>query len=309
MASPALDSPSIRSVSPAPARPYHVRLALSDLFVLTKARANVAVVGTTFVGFALNADLASNSPLLLSTLGGTALVAAAAAIANQARELSFDQQMPRTRNRPIAAGRVSRESAFQLSAWIATAGCLWLGLAANTSAMLAAALALVIYVFAYTPLKRSTPACTLVGAVSGALPLLVGWSATGADAGIWLFVPFAILFLWQIPHFLAFAWWRKAEYLAAGYRVLPSADPNGRKTAAWSLCCTLAVFAVSLAPALMNHTHSWYWPSAIVAGTAFSLFVLRFSLARTEVAARALFIASLYYLPAIYTLMLLCKTT
>lgn len=280
---------------------------LQDLSILTKARANVAVVATTFVGFALHAGILSNWLLLLHTLAGTALLAGSASVANQAIEHQFDRSMARTRNRPIAAGRLSRRTAVWLSGALGGAGGLWLGAGVNARALLFGGLALLIYVFAYTPLKRRTPACTLVGAVSGALPLLIGWAATGAEFGLWSAVPCAVLFLWQIPHFLAITWWRRTDYCGAGYRVLCQDDPQGARTAGWAVVFTLAVFAVSLVPALANRVTLWYWLGGATAGILFSISSIRFLLGRSEAAARSLFLASLYYLPVVYALMLLCR--
>lgn len=275
--------------------------------VLTKARANVAVVATTFVGFALHADVLPNWLLLFHALAGTALIAGSAAVANQAKEQQFDRNMARTRHRPVAAGRLNRRTAVWLCAALGGAGCLWLGAGVNVRALLFGALAFLIYVFAYTPLKRRTPACILVGAVSGALPLLIGWAATGAKFGLWASVAFAILFLWQMPHFLAIAWWRRGDYLGAGYRVLCPRDHHGHRTAGWALVSTLAVLAVSLVPAFANQVAAWYWPAALAAGIMFSTFAIRFLLRRNVTTARSLFLASLYYLPTVYALMLLCR--
>jgi protoheme IX farnesyltransferase len=275
--------------------------------MLTKARANVAVVGTTFVGFALHADLQLNGLLLFHTLAGTGLLATSAAVANQALEQEFDRNMARTCNRPIAAGRLCRRTAVWLSGALGGAGGIWLGAGVNLRAMFFAGLAFLIYLFLYTPLKRRTPACTLVGAVSGALPLLVGWAATGAEFGLWSAVAFAVLFLWQIPHFLAIAWRHRADYLGAGYRVLCDDDPQGFRTAGWALGFTLAMVVVSLVPALANRVTDWYWPGGLASGIIFSAYSIRFALRRNEVAARALFLASLYYLPVAYALMLLCR--
>lgn len=281
--------------------------SLSDLLVLTKARANVAVVATAFVGFALHTGILPNWLVLLHVLGGTALLAGGAAIANQAIEQPFDRMMTRTRHRPIAAGRLQRRTAAWLSGGFALAGFLWLGAGVNLLAAAFGALAFLIYVFAYTPSKRRTPFCTLVGAVSGALPLLIGWAAAGAEFGLWAAVAFAILYLWQMPHFLAIVWWRKAEYLGAGYRVLRHDDHHGLWTAGWAFVFAVAVFVVSLVPAFANRVTPWYWPGAIVVGMMFSISSFRFLCRRTEAAARSLFLASLYYLPVLYTLLLLCR--
>lgn len=281
---------------------------LSDFLALTKARVNGLVVGTTLVGFALEAPILPNWYILLQTLAGTALIAGSAAVANQAMEHSHDRQMARTRNRPVAAGRLRQSSAVWLSSMLLVAGCLWLGVGNNLRALSLAVLAFLIYAFAYTPLKRITPACTLVGAVAGALPVLVGWAATGLEFGRWAFVAFAVLFLWQIPHFLAIAWWRRSEYQRAGYQVLRHDDRDGYRTAGWALGFTAILFAVSLLPAFWQLVSGWYWPFALALNLGFSLGGIRFLVLRTEAAARHLFLVSLLYLPALYLLMLLCQT-
>lgn len=228
-------------------------------------------------------------------------------MANQAIEQQFDRMMARTRHRPIADGRLRRRTAAWFSGAFAIAGFLWLGAGVNLLAALFGALAFLIYVFAYTPLKRRSPACTLIGALSGALPLLIGWAATGAEFGLWTAVAFAILYLWQMPHFLAIAWWRKVEYLGAGYRVLRHDDYHGFRTAGWALVFAVAVFVVSFVPVFADRVSQWYWPGAMVAGIVFSIYSLRFLFIRTEAVARSLFLASLYYLPVLYSLLLLCQ--
>lgn len=281
--------------------------SFSDWVALTKARANIAVVATTFVGFALHAPILPHWALLLHTLAGTTLLAAAASVANQTIEKEFDASMERTRNRPIAAGRIGRRAGARLSALLCGVGNVWLASFVNLPATGLADLAFLTYVFAYTPLKRRSPTCTLVGAVSGALPLLVGWEATGAPFGPWASIPFAILFLWQIPHFLAIAWWRRSQYLGAGYQVLPQRDHKGYRTAGCALLFTLAVVAVSLLPVSMNRVTDgyWYWQGSLAAGLMFCIAAVRFWVRRDAASARSLFLASLWYLPAVYALMLL----
>lgn len=295
----------------APVRPgpesTSVARRIADLLVLTKARVNGLVVGTTFVGFALDAPILPNWSSLLQTLAGTGLVAGSAAVANQALEQSFDRHMTRTRNRPLAAGRLRRRSAVWLSGILLGAGCLWLGAGVNLRAMWLASLAFLVYAFAYTPLKRCTPACTLVGAVAGALPVLVGWAATGAEFGRWACVAFAVLFLWQIPHFLAIAWWRQAEYRQAGFHVLRQDDRDGYWAAGWALGSTGILIAVSLLPTFWPRVSDWYGPIALTLGIGFSVAAMRFVVTRNEAAARGLFLASLFYLPALFSLMILCQ--
>ena len=303
----ATDAPVIPAPSLGVAASVVITQWFADLMLLTKARANVAVVATTVVGFALHSDVGANAPLVLCTAAGTALLAGGASIANQAIEHEFDREMPRTRNRPIAAGRLGRRAGFALSGLFCVAGCLCLFAGVNLSAMIHGLLAFVIYTGIYTPMKRRSPACTFVGAVSGALPILIGWAATGTRFGMWTAVTFAVLYLWQIPHFMAIAWWRRKEYLGAGYGVLPRQDPDGLRTSGLALVFTLGVLAVSLAPALAEQMTGWYLPGALVLGILFSSFAVRFRMIRSEATARALFLASLSYLPAIFALMLFCQ--
>ena len=280
---------------------------IKDLLVLTKARANMAVVTTAVVGFALHADVGSNFPLVLHLVIGTTLLAGGASMANQAIEHDLDSNMTRTRNRPIASGRLNRGAGFLLSALFCTVGCLCLATGVNLNAMMLGLLAFVVYVGIYTPMKRLSPVCTLAGAVSGALPLLVGWAAAGAEFGLWAAVTFGVLYLWQIPHFMAIAWWRRAEYLGAGYRVLSRNDAGGFRTAALALASTLGVTVVSLIPAFTRHVGSAYAAGAIALGLLFSVFAIRFCVARSVREARALFLASLFYLPSVFALMLVCQ--
>lgn len=278
-----------------------------DFLLLTKARANFAVVGTAWVGYALQAGPGADGRPWLDAVLGTCLLASAASMANQAIEPEWDRRMTRTRNRPIATGRLSPRAGWWLSAVFAVAGGSWLGLRVNLWALAWAVLAYVVYVFGYTPLKRRTPACTLVGAVSGALPLLVGWAAAGTRAPAWGWAAVGVLFLWQIPHFHAIAWWRRADYLNAGYRVLDPADVTGLRAANGAVGFAIATVLVSLLPVLSGTTPAFYAPSALITGLAFVGMALWLRHRRTEAAARRLFLASLYYLPAIYALMLAAR--
>ena len=278
---------------------------LADLLVLTKARVNLLVVSTTYVGFALHAPPAQHGLLLFYMLFGTGLVAAAAAVANQIRERAFDRQMIRTRQRPLAAGRIRTTTAGVLGTTLLAAGCAWFGWFVNLRALALAGLAFLIYAFAYTPLKRITPACTLIGALAGALPVLTGWAATGAAFGLWAFTAFAVLFLWQIPHFLAIAWWHRTDYQRAGFHVLHPNDRDGFRTARRALIFTMILLGVSFVPVILRQVSAGYGPVALALGIGFSVFAIQFLVWRNEAAARSLFLASLFYLPTLFVLMLL----
>lgn len=281
------------------------RNLLPDLLLLTKARVNVSVVGTAFVGFGLNAAVFPNWLLLLHTLGGTALTAGAAAAANQVLEYRFDRTMVRTRNRPLAAGRLGSRTAIILTTVLFGAGCLWLGCAVNGAALVLAILTFAVYVFAYTPMKRSTPFCTVVGAVSGALPLLIGWAATEVALERWTAIACGVLFLWQIPHFLAIAWRRKTDYANGGFKVLPRNDRDGHRTACLAVAGTVAMTIVSLTPAFLGGAAWWYLAGGAALGMAMLFFSIQFLRKRSEASARSLYIASLYYLSCLYFLMFL----
>ena len=302
-----IETPSLSEKPIAVARPESSPSWFSDILVLVKLRVNILVVATAFVGFALHASILSNWLLLLHTLIGTGLVAGGAAAANQTLERRFDRDMVRTQNRPLAAGRFSRRMGIFVSGIFLATGCLWLEAAVNLRAMLLALLTFLIYAFAYTPLKRFTSACILVGAVAGALPVLIGWTATGADFGTWAAVAFGVLFLWQIPHFLAIAWWGRSDYTRAGYHVLPFDDQRGYWTAGSALVYAAATVVVSFVPVWLHQVTGWYWPGALILGILFLVASIRFLTIRSQTTARALFFISLAYLPGLYLLMLLCR--
>ncbi len=280
---------------------------ISDVLVLTKARVNSLVVGTTFFGFALHAEILPNWLLLLHTLLGTGLGACGAAVENQVLEDEHDRKVLRTQKRPLVVGRMSRRAAAWFSATLCFVGCVWLGIVVSFGTMLLAGLAFLIYAFLYTPLKRRTPACTLMGAVAGALPFAVGWAATSADFGVWTFSGLAILFLWQIPHVHAITWRRRTEYARAGFRMLSQSDVHGKAAAGWALVSALAVVGVSLLPAWLHNVSFWYTPASLALGIPFIGLSLRLVSRRSELTAKALFIASLYYLPSLYSLTLIAQ--
>jgi protoheme IX farnesyltransferase len=279
----------------------------ADILVLTKLRVNLFVIGTAFVGFALNTGVLTHWLLLVNTLIGTGLVAGSAAAANQVMETEFDRDMARTQNRPLAAGRLGRRTGIIVCATFLLAGCFWLGVAVNLRAMSLALLTFLMYAFAYTPMKRYSPACLFIGAIPGALPILIGWAATGAAFGLWTMVAFGILFLWQIPHFLAIAWWRKEDYLRAGFQVLRHDDQRGYRTAGCALIFEIAMVGLSLVPVWLRRINDWYLAGGLVLGTVITLASIQFLLKRNESTARTLFITSLFYLPGLYLLMLLAK--
>src|SRR6202521_2280968 len=204
---------------------------LADYWALTKPEVNFLIVITTFAGFCLARPVMSYDfplMLLMHTLAGTLLVASGAGALNQFMERRFDAQMRRTARRPLVSGSVTPVAVLWFGILLSSAGSVYLAIAVNALASLLAALALLSYLFLYTPLKRRTPLCTLVGAIPGAAPPLIGWAAARGrlDPAAW--VLFAIVFLWQFPHFMSIAWMYREDYERARYLVLPTGKNRNR---------------------------------------------------------------------------------
>ena len=285
--------------------PADSRTRLADLFVFTKVRVNVLVVATTAGGYYMGSPDAMNLPVLIATVIGTALVAGGAAALNQISERDLDRLMDRTRQRPVADGRLSLREAHVI-AWLSSiTGLALLAAMANVLAMLIAAATLVIYAFVYTPMKRATSFSTVVGAVPGALPPMIGWAAArgSIDAPAWAL--FFIVFLWQLPHFLAIAWLYREDYARAGFPMLPVVDPDGASTARQSLLYATALVPFSLLPSALGLTGLVYALAAFALGLAFIAVGVRFAFNRTKPNARLLFLTSLIYLPAVWAMMII----
>jgi protoheme IX farnesyltransferase len=207
-----------------PVRSY---TALAEYWALTKPEVNSLIAVTTFAGFYLGYPIHSHHfpfTLLIHTLLGTLLVASGTGTLNQFFERCFDAQMRRTARRPIPAGRVEPASALHFGIFLSSAGSIYLAVAVNVLVSLLAVLTVVTYLFLYTPLKRETPLCTLVGALPGAMPPLIGWAAASGNLGLGAWVLYAFVFLWQFPHFMAIAWMYREDYARAGYLVLPHGE-------------------------------------------------------------------------------------
>ena len=283
------------------------RAAVRDWVELTKPRITAMVVFTTLVGFVTSTVGPVDVGGLLAALAGTALVAAGAAVLNQVIERDTDALMHRTRQRPLPAGRVAPSEAILFGALLSAgglAGLLWLS---GPLAAAVAAFTLASYLAVYTPLKRVTPFSTLVGAVPGALPPVIGWAAARGTLDGGAFILFAILFLWQIPHFLAIAWLYRDDYARAGFPMLPVLDREGGFTARQAVVHSLALLIASLAAAAAGLGGAWYLGGAFVLGAGLTLFALRLVSARDLAAARGLFLASVLYLPALCSLLLAAR--
>lgn len=282
---------------------------LADYLELTKPRITLLVLVTTLVGFALGtAGGALDLWRLAHVLFGTGLVAAGASALNQILEREADARMHRTRQRPLPAGRLNPDAALVFAVDAATLGVVWLTVAVNRASALLAALTLASYALAYTPLKRRTPWSTVVGAVPGALPPVIGWVAASGELAVGAQVLFAILFLWQLPHFFAIGWLYREDYARGQFRLLPVIDRDGSLTARQITASTVLLILTSFIPAGVGMNGRIYLAGAALLGAAFLGFGIAFARSPREGQARRLFQASLLYLPAILTLMLLDRT-
>ncbi|SRR6266511_1632721 len=272
---------------------------------LVKARLTFLVVLTTWVGFYVGFDGAVEYGLMLHTILGTALVASGAAALNQLLEREFDARMRRTEDRPLPSGRVHPDAALIFGGVCSMAGLLYLTFAVNELTGFLGAVTLASYLFVYTPLKRVTTLNTVIGAVPGALPALMGWTAARGEVSAAGWALFAILFFWQLPHFLAIAWMYREDYSRAGFAMLPVFDRTGERTGRRAVSHTLGLLAVSLCPFLFNLVGVIYLGGALVLSTLFVWCAIRFSRELTIHRARQLFYMSIIYLPLLLGLMVL----
>jgi protoheme IX farnesyltransferase len=283
---------------PAAAAPPVIR-AINDFIELSKPRMNVLVLATTLVGFAADAHIATNWRLLAPALVGTALCAAAASALNQAWEHRHDALMLRTRLRPIPAGRIAPGQAMIFGLALAVLGAAVLLLMVNPLTAMVGCLTIACYVLLYTPLKRRTTLCTVVGAIPGALPPVMGWTAAHHSLAPGALALFAILFLWQIPHFLAIAMLYKDEYSAGGFHMLPCEDIDLQATGRQIVLFSLALVPATFMPYMLALGGRVYFAAALVLGVAFLAFALAAARTRSRRNARNLFLASITYLPVL----------
>jgi protoheme IX farnesyltransferase len=278
---------------------------LADYLALTKPRLNFLVVLTSAAGYYLGATSHIDLWLMAEAVAGTTLVAGGAAVLNQVYERDTDKLMRRTQMRPLPDGRVTVKEARLWGFALSIAGLAWLMLATNPIAAAQAFATLVLYLIIYTPMKRRTPIATLIGAVPGALPPLIGWTAAHgfASAGGWSL--FAILFLWQIPHFMAIAWMYRDDYGKAGFPMLPVIEPEGRRTGRQAVAYAAALLPVSLVPALVGVNSVVYFPIAFILSSGLLWLAIRFASERSDATARRLFFGSITYLPLLMAVMVI----
>jgi protoheme IX farnesyltransferase len=273
---------------------------VADFVSLTKPRLNLLVLVTTLGGLYLAAPGGLPVSVIVQTLVATALVAGGAAALNQVWERDTDRLMRRTAGRPLPAGRVGVGEGTVFGVVLSVAGIAQLASQVNAMSAAVAALTLVSYVLVYTPLKRRTSLATLIGAIPGALPPVIGWAAATNTVTLPAIVLFGIVFFWQMPHFLAIAWLHREDYKAAGIPLLPVLEPDGRRTGQQALVYASALWPVSLLPMLVGLADLPY--SIVATGLGFGLIGLSavFARERSQLAARRLFLYSIIYLPLLW---------
>ncbi len=278
-----------------------------DYITLTKPEVNLLILMTTSAGYYLGGRGAFRVAGLLHTLVGTLLVASGTATLNQFMERGHDAQMRRTANRPLASGRLSSREALGFGLALSIGGGVYLLLTVNLLASLLAVSTLLMYLLIYTPLKRRTPLCTLLGAVPGAMPTLIGWAgaSNGLSREAWFL--FAVLFLWQFPHFLAIALMYREDYAHAGFKMLPDFDRDGRFTRAEIIAFTVLLVITTLLPLAGRGSVPLYQFGMAASGLFFLYYGAKLAKSASRVAASRLVHASVIYLPVVLATMMVCK--
>lgn len=281
---------------------------LSDFAELVKARLTLLVLLATTVGFYLAADNPIDYVALFHTVFGTAAAAGGAAALNQWWERRLDALMHRTRMRPVPAGRMRPIEALALGSVLSIFGVGYLAFVCNALSAILAAITIIVYVFAYTPLKRVTTFNTALGAVPGALPPMIGWAAARGtiDAGAWSL--FAILFFWQLPHFFAIAWMYRDDYARAGFRMISGDDRSGERSASQSVFFCILLFVIAGLPSFLGIVTAAYLLVELALGGVFVAVAMRFLRRRSPADARLLFITSIVYLPLLLVTLVLTKS-
>ncbi len=282
-----------------------VSARLADFWEMTKPGITLMVVLTAGLGFLLAEQGSFQFLLLLHTLIGTGLVSAGGSVLNHVLERDTDALMERTANRPLPTGRMNPDVALSFGVLLAVVGLVELALAVNLLTALLGAVAIAGYVFVYTPLKRISSLATVIGAIPGAIPPMMGWSAVRneLDAAAW--VLFGILFFWQLPHFLAIAWLCREDYARGGFPMLTVLDPEGVRAGRQAILYGAALVPVSLLPSLLGLMGTIYFVGALAFGLVYLGFSFAFAQARSNPGARRLMLASLLYFPALLLIMLL----
>ena len=286
-----------------------------DYLVLTKPEVNFLIVVTTIAGFYLGCPVAWHEfpfSRSINAVLGTLMVASGTGALNQYIERRFDAQMRRTARRPLAAGRLNSSAVLWFGITLSVLGTVYLAAAVNLLASLLVLGTLLSYLFLYTPLKRKSPLCTLVGAFSGAMPPLIGWAAASGRLSLGAWILYSVLFLWQFPHFMSIAWMYREDYARAGYLVLPQDERARERFVNWQTWLPLVLLApVSLLPALLpgmtGKSGAAYSIGAVLLCAGFLYYGAQFALRKSNSSARQLLSASIIYLPALFVLMMLLR--
>ncbi len=295
------------AVANAPRRSARAISRWTDFYELTKPRMNFLVLLTAMVGYYMAARGWADWPRLIHTLLGTALTAAGASVLNQYVEREYDGRMSRTAGRPLPAGRVAPLEALCYGVFLGAAGIVYLTLLVNPITSALGALTLASYVFVYTPLKRYTTLCTIIGAVPGAVPPLMGWTAVTGQLSPEAWALFGILFFWQMPHFLAIAILYQNDYAAGGFKMLPVVDDQLSSTGRQIVLYGMTLIPVSLIPTLLGMAGLGYFLAAILLGLGFLAVGALCAVSKDRLDARRLFVASIIYLPLLFAVMMIDK--
>lgn len=277
---------------------------MKDYIALTKPRITWLILMSTGVGYFFGAKNGWHFLTLVHTIIGTGLIASGTAALNQWYEREADSKMRRTQARPLPSGRLEVGKALLFAIAISVAGFVELWFGANPLCALLGLATLLMYLFIYTPLKQRTPHSTTFGSIPGAMPPLIGFAAASGTLTWDAWVLFAILFLWQFPHFYAIAWMYKEDYARAGIRMLPVVEPDGKSTARCILLYSIALIPISMMPRFFAMAGNVYLYGALALGLAFVYYGLRIRWDRTRQQARQVLLASVVYLPVLFSLML-----
>lgn len=280
------------------------RSRTNDFITLAKPRLNFLVVASSLAGYVMAGGDSANTVRLVLTLAGTALVASGASAFNQVIERGPDSLMERTRLRPVPDGRLQPGESLVFATAMSAGGLLILAAGVNLLSASVACATLLTYALIYTPLKRRSSFATVVGAIPGALPPVIGWAAARGSLSPGAWVLFGIVFLWQLPHFLAIAWIYREDYARAGFPMLPVVEPDGRSTGRQAILYCAALLPVSLAPTLAGMTGTGYFATALVLSLLFLGLTIKFARTRTIRDARRLFFGSIIYLPILWIIMI-----
>ncbi|MBK5294096.1 MAG: protoheme IX farnesyltransferase [Acidobacteriia bacterium] len=278
---------------------------MRDYIALTKPRITWLILMSTAIGYFFGARGNWDPSSVVHTIIGTALIASGTAALNQWYEWEADGKMRRTMDRPIPAGRLKRTNALIFAAALSIAGFVQLAWAVNLLTGMLGLFTLVTYLFLYTPLKSRSRHSTTVGAIPGAMPPLIGYAAASGSLTAEAWALYAILFVWQFPHFYAIAWMYREDYSRAGIRMLPVVEPDGISTSRQILWMLVLLIPVSLAPAFLDMAGRIYLTGALISGLVFLYYGLGVLKERTILRARAVLLASVIYLPVLYGLMLI----